>query len=100
MLYQRDPDGRQSAEILKISDFQDKSVLEIGCGDGGLTWSYASMASWVTGIDPSVEDIQSAIAGTPPELAERVDFIVSNIDEFSPSTGQPPYDIALFTWSL
>ena len=48
MPYLRDPDGRQSAEISKITDFRDKCVLEIGCGDGTLTWGYASQAASIT----------------------------------------------------
>jgi 2-polyprenyl-3-methyl-5-hydroxy-6-metoxy-1,4-benzoquinol methylase len=100
MPYLRDPDGRQSAEIAKITDFRDKSVLEIGCGDGNLTWGYASQAASVTAIDPSIEDIESAREATPPELADRVEFVVSDIGDFSPGERNPFFDIALFSWSL
>ncbi|MGB3713332.1 MAG: class I SAM-dependent methyltransferase [Candidatus Promineifilaceae bacterium] len=100
MPYLRDPDGRQSAAIIDITDFRDKSVLEIGCGDGNLTWSYASRAARVTAIDPSSEDIESARQATPPDLVDRVDFVVSDIDDFSPGERKTPFDIALFTWSL
>ncbi len=100
MPYLRDPDGRQSAEISKITDFRDKCVLEIGCGDGNLTWGYASQAARVTAIVPSIEDIESARQATPPELAARVDFVVSDIGDFSPGERKTLFDIALFTWSL
>ena len=100
MPHLRDPDGRQSAEIVKIADFKDKSVLEIGCGDGSLTWSYAPLASRVTAIDPSEEDILSAKISIPPELAVKVEFFAANIIDFSPAKGRSPYDISLFSWSL
>ena len=100
MPYLRDPDGRQSAEIIDITDFRDKAVLEIGCGDGNLTWSYASRAASVTAIDPSSEDIESARRATPSELIGRVEFVVSDIGDFSPRDGKTSFDIALFTWSL
>lgn len=100
MPYSRDPDGRQSAEIVKITDFKDKTVLEIGCGDGKLTWAYASQAASVTGIDPSVEDIELAIQATPLELVARVEFIVSDVLDYSHGGGRSQFDIALFSWSL
>ena len=100
MPYLRDPDGRQNAAIIDITDFQDKSVLEIGCGDGSLTWSYASQTSRVTAIDPSIQDIESARQATPPYLVDRVDFVISDIGDFSPAKGKKPFDVALFSWSL
>jgi 2-polyprenyl-3-methyl-5-hydroxy-6-metoxy-1,4-benzoquinol methylase len=100
MLFTRDPDGKQSAAISAIADFKDKHVVEIGCGDGYLTWSYASQAGHVTAIDPSAEEIETALQSTPPHLAGKVEFVVSDIRDFAPEHRMSPYDIALFAWSL
>ncbi|HET6444160.1 MAG TPA: class I SAM-dependent methyltransferase [candidate division Zixibacteria bacterium] len=100
MLFTRDPDGKQSVAIIAIADFKDKNVVEIGCGDGFLTCSYAHHVGHVTAIDPSVEDIEAAIMSTPPYLADKVEFIVADIRDFTPEHRKSPYDIALFAWSL
>ncbi len=96
-LYQIDPEGRETAVLLEYADFSGKRVLEIGCGNGRLTWQYAHLAAHVTAIDPSGEKIAQAIAETPPQLQDSVTFWAGGIDEFE-TTEQ--YDLALFSWSL
>lgn len=100
MSFSRDPDDVQSAELNRITDFSGKRVLEIGCGDGQLTWSYAGDAAHVTGIDPSPEEIALARKNTPQQLSGRVNFITADIIDFTPADGDPLNDIALFGWSL
>jgi hypothetical protein len=31
----KDPEGRETAALMVMVDFKDRSVLEIGCGAGG-----------------------------------------------------------------
>ena len=35
-----------------LVDLGGAEVLEIGCGDGRLTWRYAERAAYVTAIEP------------------------------------------------
>jgi cyclopropane fatty-acyl-phospholipid synthase-like methyltransferase len=40
-----DPENNELRALIKIADFKEKHVLEIGCGDGRLTWRYAEEAT-------------------------------------------------------
>jgi len=100
MPYTRDPDGTQASELSRITDFEDKKVLEIGCGDGYLTRTYAQQAARVVALDPSAEDVELAIQSTATKLLDKVRFIVADILEFSSDDRGSRFDIALFAWSL
>jgi 2-polyprenyl-3-methyl-5-hydroxy-6-metoxy-1,4-benzoquinol methylase len=100
MSFVRDPDGQQLAAIIEVSEFPGKNVLEVGCGDGTLTFGYASTANSVTAIDPSEEDISLAREAMPRSLAGRVNFVASDIGDYAPEGKERPFDLALFGWSL
>jgi len=68
----RDVDDAEARVLHSCGDFDGANVLEVGCGDGRLTWLYAARAESVLGIDPEEEAIATARSTTPPELAERV----------------------------
>jgi 2-polyprenyl-3-methyl-5-hydroxy-6-metoxy-1,4-benzoquinol methylase len=72
-------------------------VLEVGCGDGRLTWLYAPRARSVLGIDPDEEQIALARADTPPELADRVRFEIGEAEDLSRTA---VFDVAFLSWSL
>jgi 2-polyprenyl-3-methyl-5-hydroxy-6-metoxy-1,4-benzoquinol methylase len=79
-------------------DFTGKRVLEVGAGEGRLTWRYAGPTAFVLGIDPDAESVEVAKEETPPELAGRVEFRVLEAEELAePETG---FDIAFLSWSL
>jgi 2-polyprenyl-3-methyl-5-hydroxy-6-metoxy-1,4-benzoquinol methylase len=95
-----DPKGVSAQVIQQFYDFTNKGVLEIGCGRGRMTFPLAGPSLHITAIDPLEEDIQTAIENTPPDLREKIDFIVSGIEHFDPPPGGAKFDIAIFTWSL
>jgi ubiquinone/menaquinone biosynthesis C-methylase UbiE len=94
----KDPEGAEARALAEVIDFSGRRVLEIGCGDGRMTWLFAPQAREVLGIDPDEELIADARAATPPELAERVSFLVAEAAELE----IPPakFDIAFLSWSL
>jgi 2-polyprenyl-3-methyl-5-hydroxy-6-metoxy-1,4-benzoquinol methylase len=95
---QLDPERHEIEALFDIvDDFAGKRVLEVGCGDGRLTWEYADRAAFVTGIDPDPEEIATAIEGTPSGLIGNVEFVVSGIEGFNASL---PYDLVILSWSL
>lgn len=98
MAYRLDPEDREKDALFDfVGEFAGKRVLEIGCGNGRLTWRYATHAAHVTGIDPNAERIEQAIQATPDDLQGKVDFFASDIDTFF---AREQYDLAIFSWSL
>jgi 2-polyprenyl-3-methyl-5-hydroxy-6-metoxy-1,4-benzoquinol methylase len=98
MPYRLDPEDREIIAFFEFAgSLAGKRVLEIGCGDGRLTWQYAEKAAHVTGIDPNCNKIERAIQAIPDHLQGKVSFFASGIDTFfSPEK----YDLAIFSWSL
>jgi 2-polyprenyl-3-methyl-5-hydroxy-6-metoxy-1,4-benzoquinol methylase len=95
--YVKDPDGAEASVLGGVADFSGRRVLEVGCGDGRLTWLYAPRAESVLGIDPDEEQIALARADTPPELADRVQFEVGEAEDLSRTA---VFDVAFLSWSL
>jgi 2-polyprenyl-3-methyl-5-hydroxy-6-metoxy-1,4-benzoquinol methylase len=98
MLVRLDPEGNETAALFDLAEsFSGKHVLEIGCGDGRLTWLYADQAAHVTALDPDGDDIAVAIKSLPPRLRDRVEFWAGTIQEFETTTR---FDLAILSWSL
>ena len=94
----RDPDGIETRVLHDLIDFAGLMVLEIGCGDGRLTWRYADQAASVLAIDPRAADIAAARAQTPDALRSRVAFAVADIT--SVDLPVAAFDVAILAWSL
>jgi ubiquinone/menaquinone biosynthesis C-methylase UbiE len=93
-----DRDGFETAMIHDLVDFEDMRVLEVGCGDGRLTWRYATAAGEVVAIDTNEKRIRAAIEACPLELREKVSFHTADINSFD--TGDDSFDVAVLSYSL
>jgi predicted RNA methylase len=96
----KDPENNETSTLHEMVNFDGLRVLEIGCGDGRLTWRYADGAAQVMAIDPDGEAIAAARATMPKGLENRVSFLESTIEDFTKSFGDRKYDAAIFSWSL
>jgi len=96
----KDQKGNEIATLNAMVELKDLKVLEVGCGDGRLTWRYAEKAAQVSAIDPDCEAIETARANLPKKLRERVHFYASTIEDFAKSCSRCKFDIAIFAWSL
>src|SRR2546425_10928221 len=67
-----DPEGIEITKARGHVTFSGRSVLEIGGGEGRLTFQYAPQAKSVVGIDPSASAIAAAKKMTPKNLAQKV----------------------------
>lgn len=95
-----DPEKNEPRALFDLVDFNDRRVLEIGCGDGRLTWRYADQAAHVTAIDPFEESIARANENTPADLKNRVEFHHIGFDDFANQSRSSTFDIAILSWSL
>ena len=93
-----DRDGFETAMIHDLVDFEDMRVLEVGCGDGRLTWRYATTAGVVVAIDTNEKRIRAAIEACPLELREKVSFHAADINSFD--LGDDSFDVAVLSYSL
>jgi ubiquinone/menaquinone biosynthesis C-methylase UbiE len=98
MPLQRDPEGFEKKILHKYAEFVNKRVLEVGCGEGRLTWKYATASNLSVGFDPDYEALIVARADSPSALREHVHFAQASASHipFSKET----FDIAILAWSL
>jgi len=105
MTVQLDP---EQVEINLLKDYMgslvDKRILEIGCGNGRLTWTYAGQAFQVVGIDPKAEAITDAIENLPKSMQGKVDFEACTLEEYAnqhyEAMRHKKFDLAFLSWSL
>jgi ubiquinone/menaquinone biosynthesis C-methylase UbiE len=95
-----DPENHEARALFDIVDFVGQRVLEIGCGDGRVTWRYADKAGHVTGIDPDAGQIALAQAQLPRQLQGRIEFRSSAFEEFAAATPASAFDIVMLARSL
>jgi ubiquinone/menaquinone biosynthesis C-methylase UbiE len=98
MTLQKDPEGTETDHLKTAAVFSGRHVLEIGCGDGRLTWRYAPSARRVTAIDPDSEALKAAVMACPDALRQTVSFVgASSLNLPFP---RETFDIALLAWSF
>ena len=93
-----DPEGAHLASLRRLSDFRDRNVLELGCGDGRLTVPVAADAARVVAFDPDAKAVERARRSLPAELTDRVSYRVASGREIEIEPGS--FDLVLFSWSL
>ena len=100
MVVRTDPENNEPNALFALADFNGSRVLEIGCGDGRLTWRYADKAAHVTAIDPFEGSIKRARENTPDELKSHVEFRHRAFEDFAAANEASTFDIAILSWSL
>ena len=100
MTVRLDPENNESKALFEMEDFEGKQVLEIGSGDGRVTWLYADRAKQVTVVEPFTPSIDQAKEDLPSELASRIDFNNEAFLDFAAHTEDESYDTAILSWSL
>jgi len=94
-----DPEGYESDALFNLPiTWTGASVLEIGSGDGRLTWRYADKVARVVAIEPDREKHQLALVNRPREF-EHVEFLDLGLDDFF-GQRKEKFNLALLSWSL
>ncbi len=98
MSIQKDPEGYEEKILHRFLDFTGKHVLEVGCGDGRLTWKYAASVKQVAAIDVEFDDLKLARVDRPYDLENKVNF--ARASAHSIPFPRETFDIAILAWSL
>lgn len=75
MATELDRRGAEVAALAEVVDLGDAKILEVGSGDGRLTYRYAGSAGFTVGIDPSLSGLFDSLATRPRSLRRRLGFV-------------------------
>ena len=92
------PDGMEVRLIERFTTLKGRRILEVGCGDGRLTFQYAPTARQVLAIDPDRLSIEDALDEQAALRIPNITFRVGSIEQL-PARGAA-FDVAIFSWSL
>lgn len=92
----QDPHDSELHQFLDYAEIDGQRVLEVGVGEGRLTWRYAAQTRRVTGIEPDGERIADALLERPPELP--VDLVIARAESLP--FPREMFDRAVLSWSL
>lgn len=100
MAVKSDPENNEIRALRNLVDLDGKNVLEIGCGDGRLTWRYADIAAHIIAIDPFENSIRRAKANLPDRLRDRVEFHDIAFKDHAPVMESAQFDTVILSWAL
>lgn len=75
-----------------LGPVQQARILDLGCGDGGVSIPLLGATNEVTLVDFAPRTLEVAAQKVPSHLRSRVSLALSPVDEFRPSA---PFDVVL-----
>jgi ubiquinone/menaquinone biosynthesis C-methylase UbiE len=93
-----DPEATEIRVLNSLGRLRGRDVLEIGAGNGRLTWRYAERAASVLGLEPDEGRVGRAIAATPNALRARVEFLHADVAAVDFPAAR--FDGVVFSWSI
>jgi ubiquinone/menaquinone biosynthesis C-methylase UbiE len=98
MTLQKDAERNETKYLHRFADFAKKRVLEIGCGEGRLTWQYANATHLTIGIDLDKDALRVATLDRPSDLKNSVYFAQAKSEQLP--FPEKAFDLAIFAWSF
>jgi len=92
----KDPERTETKTLHRFANFDGKRVLEIGCGDGRLTWQYAKESKFTAGFDLNADDLRVAAIERPNDLPAS--FV--RADSTHIPFVKEKFDLAILAWSF
>jgi len=98
MSIQKDPEHKETKYLHSFANLSEQRVLEVGCGEGRMTWQYAKTTHRTIGIDSDRDALRIASVDRPHALESKVHFSCA-ASEYLPFSNET-FDIAILAWSL
>jgi ubiquinone/menaquinone biosynthesis C-methylase UbiE len=98
MLDALDPEGTEIRVLNRLTRLKGRDVLEIGAGNGRLTWRYADYVASVIGLEPDEGRVARARAALTGALRDRIDFRHADVARVDLPAAR--FDLVLFSWSI
>ena len=93
-----DPEYTETDYLYDFAELDGKQVLEVGCGDGRITWLYAAFTQHTTAVDSDADELAVARADFPDGLRGRISFMQAAAEQLP--FARERFDRAIFAWSL
>lgn len=93
-----DPQERELRALERAIRWQDRQVLEIGCGDGRLTWRLARLGARISALDPDAARVRLARASLARRDSRRIAFRVGRAERLPYRAKE--FDAVVFAWAL
>ncbi len=94
----RDPEEREIKHIRQLGGLEGRRVLELGCGEGRMTWRYSTLPKTITGIDPDFASLVKAMHTRPVSFVDQITFVQAKAERLPFPTES--FEAAVFSWSL
>ena len=98
MTTQTDPERNEIKYLHQFADFANKRVIEIGCGEGRLTWQYVNKPRLTIGIDSDADALRVATIERPSDLNNKVLFSQAQSEHLP--FRKETFDMAVLAWSF